>query len=31
MDEQLHRLRHWAEGRARHASVSKQSGELQQT
>jgi SpoVK/Ycf46/Vps4 family AAA+-type ATPase len=31
MDEQLHRLRHWAEGRARHASVAKQSGELQQT
>jgi SpoVK/Ycf46/Vps4 family AAA+-type ATPase len=31
MDEQLHRLRHWAEGRARHASVPKQSGELQQT
>jgi hypothetical protein len=30
MDEQIHRLRHWAEGRARHASVPKQSGELQQ-
>jgi hypothetical protein len=21
MDDQIHRLRHWAEGRARHASV----------
>jgi SpoVK/Ycf46/Vps4 family AAA+-type ATPase len=31
MAEQLHRLRQWAEGRARHASVAKQSGELQQT
>ena len=31
MDEQIHRLRHWAEGRARHASIPKQSGELQQT
>jgi SpoVK/Ycf46/Vps4 family AAA+-type ATPase len=30
MDEQIRRLRHWAEGRARHASVPKQSGELQQ-
>jgi SpoVK/Ycf46/Vps4 family AAA+-type ATPase len=30
MDEQIHRLRHWAEGRARHASVGKPSGELQQ-
>lgn len=30
MDEQIHRLRQWAEGRARHASVGKQSGELEQ-
>lgn len=30
MDEQIARLRRWAEGRARHASVARQSGELQQ-
>jgi SpoVK/Ycf46/Vps4 family AAA+-type ATPase len=30
MDEQISRLRRWAEGRARHASIARQSGELQQ-
>lgn len=30
MDEQIARLRRWAEGRARHASVARNSGELQQ-
>jgi hypothetical protein len=30
MDDQIRRLRHWAEGRARHASVPKQRDELQQ-
>ncbi len=29
MDEQLDRLRHWDEGRARHASVAMASGELE--
>ncbi len=29
MDEQIARLRRWAEGRARHASVARNSGELQ--
>jgi SpoVK/Ycf46/Vps4 family AAA+-type ATPase len=31
MDEQIARLRRWAEGRARHASVARNSGELQQS
>ena len=31
MDEQISRLRRWAEGRARHASIARQSGELQQS
>src|SRR5215472_13099072 len=30
MDEQISRLRRWAEGRARHASIARQSSELQQ-
>jgi SpoVK/Ycf46/Vps4 family AAA+-type ATPase len=29
MDDQINRLRRWAEGRARHASVAKQGGQLQ--
>ncbi len=31
MDEQMTRLRRWAEGRARHASIARQASELQQS
>jgi SpoVK/Ycf46/Vps4 family AAA+-type ATPase len=31
MDEQINRLRRWAEGRARHASIARKNGELQQS